>query len=227
MRIFTVFRVDNLNSSVTIFFFFFFNQKTAYYMRISDWSSDVCSSDLVDVVDDEADRLERAGHVGGLALDARPVEHVDAHGLRRDGAGRQAAEDVEDRLGLGHERALDRGAAGAATGLGRDAVADQLVGVEAGELATEGDEVAGVEVLVEPHVVHSGRDELVERAEVGEPAAHGLGDGAAPKDLLAGDATEVGGAVAHPVAVVGLVLAVPGAHNLAGRRTVATMAARH
>src|SRR3546814_7018991 len=28
------------------FFFFFFTQKTAYEMRISDWSSDVCSSDL-------------------------------------------------------------------------------------------------------------------------------------------------------------------------------------
>src|SRR3546814_4710585 len=26
---------------------FFFNQKTAYEMRISDWSSDVCSSDLM------------------------------------------------------------------------------------------------------------------------------------------------------------------------------------
>src|SRR3546814_1978656 len=30
-----------------ILFFFFFKQKTAYEMRISDWSSDVCSSDLV------------------------------------------------------------------------------------------------------------------------------------------------------------------------------------
>src|SRR3546814_14261627 len=28
-------------------FFFFFKQKTAYEMRISDWSSDVCSSDLL------------------------------------------------------------------------------------------------------------------------------------------------------------------------------------
>src|SRR3546814_4758787 len=28
------------------FFFFFFKQKTAYELRISDWSSDVCSSDL-------------------------------------------------------------------------------------------------------------------------------------------------------------------------------------
>src|SRR3546814_2785124 len=33
---------------------FFFKQKTAYEMRISDWSSDVCSSDLPDrnIVDD-------------------------------------------------------------------------------------------------------------------------------------------------------------------------------
>src|SRR3546814_1346956 len=30
-----------------MFFFFFFKQKTAYEMRISDWSSDVCSSDLL------------------------------------------------------------------------------------------------------------------------------------------------------------------------------------
>src|SRR3546814_9184428 len=29
-------------------FFFFFKQKTAYEMRISDWSSDVCSSDLTE-----------------------------------------------------------------------------------------------------------------------------------------------------------------------------------
>src|SRR3546814_11680926 len=33
-------------SSSYFFFFFFFKQKTAYEMRISDWSSDVCSSDL-------------------------------------------------------------------------------------------------------------------------------------------------------------------------------------
>src|SRR3546814_4363152 len=31
-----------------MFLFFFFKQKTAYEMRISDWSSDVCSSDLID-----------------------------------------------------------------------------------------------------------------------------------------------------------------------------------
>src|SRR3546814_8285209 len=33
--------------SIFLFFFFFFKQKTAYEVRISDWSSDVCSSDLL------------------------------------------------------------------------------------------------------------------------------------------------------------------------------------
>src|SRR3546814_8262007 len=32
--------------AVVLSFFFFFKQKTGYEMRISDWSSDVCSSDL-------------------------------------------------------------------------------------------------------------------------------------------------------------------------------------
>src|SRR3546814_19972358 len=32
--------------SFLVEYFFFFKQKTAYEMRISDWSSDVCSSDL-------------------------------------------------------------------------------------------------------------------------------------------------------------------------------------
>src|SRR3546814_2251903 len=42
------------------FLFFFFKQKTAYEMRISDWSSDVCSSDLLDrvVADDRTGRIE-------------------------------------------------------------------------------------------------------------------------------------------------------------------------
>src|SRR3546814_10145018 len=35
-----------LHSLFFVYFFFFFKQKTAYEMRISDWSSDVCSSDL-------------------------------------------------------------------------------------------------------------------------------------------------------------------------------------
>src|SRR3546814_12221259 len=40
--------VDSCRSALVdaMLFFFFFKQKTAYEMRISDWSSDVCSSDL-------------------------------------------------------------------------------------------------------------------------------------------------------------------------------------
>src|SRR3546814_14553206 len=40
--------------------FFVFKQKTAYEMRISDWSSDVCSSDLI---------VEEEGHLELVALD--------------------------------------------------------------------------------------------------------------------------------------------------------------
>src|SRR3546814_15976106 len=35
----------------------FFKQKTAYEMRISDWSSDVCSSDLMGKIEHEHDRI--------------------------------------------------------------------------------------------------------------------------------------------------------------------------
>src|SRR3546814_11712421 len=38
--------------------FFFFKQKTAYEMRISDWSSDVCSSDLDEIFRNNLARLE-------------------------------------------------------------------------------------------------------------------------------------------------------------------------
>src|SRR3546814_5040442 len=44
--------------------FFFFKQKTAYEMRISDWSSDVCSSDLhAELVSIEPVILGRAVHL--------------------------------------------------------------------------------------------------------------------------------------------------------------------
>src|SRR3546814_738315 len=63
---------------------FFFKQKTAYEMRISDWSSDVCSSDLEDLqqrVVDLGDVGEGFGRVEAGALvadedDAAGVDHV-------------------------------------------------------------------------------------------------------------------------------------------------------
>src|SRR3546814_7829742 len=45
------------------FYFFFFKQKTAYEMRISDWSSDVCSSDLALRVYAGLDRPSLDGHL--------------------------------------------------------------------------------------------------------------------------------------------------------------------
>src|SRR3546814_5789700 len=93
--------------------FFFFKQKTAYEMRISDWSSDVCSSDLLVV---ERRRLAAELHRGidldldapvGLGLDlARPgldevlvgsrgrrqeVLQAQDHLLRRGRRAREAA----------------------------------------------------------------------------------------------------------------------------------------
>src|SRR3546814_483413 len=91
--------------------FFFFKQKTAYEMRISDWSSDVCSSDLA--LDEPGDAVE----VGDLLADqARGDELVDrrddrAMGVAGDhrrgrrlavadvaGVGVDADDDVLDRL---------------------------------------------------------------------------------------------------------------------------------
>src|SRR3546814_6644029 len=56
-----------------IYYFFFFKQKTAYEMRISDWSSDVCSSDLMREFlcasrrGLSGRRLAAGGHQGGQA----------------------------------------------------------------------------------------------------------------------------------------------------------------
>src|SRR3546814_4259361 len=44
-----------------VFSFLFFKQKTAYEMRISDWSSDVCSSDLA-----VAQRFQAGGKTGAI-----------------------------------------------------------------------------------------------------------------------------------------------------------------
>src|SRR3546814_6175526 len=47
---------------VVLHSFFFFKQKTAYDMRISDWSSDVCSSDLFVPLLDSACHAHHAAH---------------------------------------------------------------------------------------------------------------------------------------------------------------------
>src|SRR3546814_5665891 len=56
-------------------FFFFFKQKTAYEMRISDWSSDVCSSDLQENWQKSAGWRKSLGHQVLL------FDPLDPHGL--------------------------------------------------------------------------------------------------------------------------------------------------
>src|SRR3546814_9154096 len=60
-----------------VIFFFFFKQKTAYEMRISDWSSDVCSSDLSSSLDGKVAFVTGADRNLGKAM---------ATALLRDGA---------------------------------------------------------------------------------------------------------------------------------------------
>src|SRR3546814_3344270 len=47
-----------------VFVLFFFKQKTAYEMRISDWSSDVCSSDLQQAQREAVRRNQQRGQDG-------------------------------------------------------------------------------------------------------------------------------------------------------------------
>src|SRR3546814_6897615 len=76
--------------------FFFFKQKTAYEMRISDWSSDVCSSDLRR----HAGRLD-AARLGAFHQRDPLLEHRDGRVLqaRIGHALRFAGETPSDFLG--------------------------------------------------------------------------------------------------------------------------------
>src|SRR3546814_2972818 len=84
--------VCNFVSCWSFIVFFFFKQKTAYEMRISDWSSDVCSSDLgahavleIGLVD-RACSLDRVHEAQGrLRQDAADHAHLGRSEERRVG----------------------------------------------------------------------------------------------------------------------------------------------
>src|SRR3546814_2778932 len=69
--------------SLLYLLFFFFKQKTAYEMRISDWSSDVCSSDLA------VRRHPRDAALPVLRRPARPLRRRPGRGARRRRDGHQ------------------------------------------------------------------------------------------------------------------------------------------
>src|SRR3546814_17232625 len=97
-------------------FFFFFKQKTAYEMRISDWSSDVCSSDLLPV--QLPDRLCAAGEPeegGDLALYPAAAAAGADQGRDPPCRGRSSGGDLghdEQRSRSGGDRCLVRGQLG-------------------------------------------------------------------------------------------------------------------
>src|SRR3546814_8736898 len=67
-----------LSSEYGLSILFFFKQKTAYEMRISDWSSDVCSSDL----DRTHEHEDKAGFANALvATNATRAPHHHGIGL--------------------------------------------------------------------------------------------------------------------------------------------------
>src|SRR3546814_6572985 len=84
-------------------FFFFFKQKTAYEMRISDWSSDVCSSDLIleDRMDRKFDR-DAARIADAVAHPACEIE-VDAVARRQIAARLRDADDRSEERRVGKE----------------------------------------------------------------------------------------------------------------------------
>src|SRR3546814_5085831 len=80
--------------------FFFFKQKTAYEMRISDWSSDVCSSDLGDRVGKRYQQRAHAARAG--TYQDRSV----ASGKRQYQC--RAERGADDRGAREHAAAVDR-----------------------------------------------------------------------------------------------------------------------
>src|SRR3546814_3869342 len=91
--------------------FFFFKQKTAYEMRISDWSSDVCSSDLPagrfrNFMSYDRQWLEREGSEDsfgrGLWALGRTAELTRSHGLKL------WATSLADRVKIGRASCRER-----------------------------------------------------------------------------------------------------------------------
>src|SRR3546814_10363084 len=81
----------------SVVFFFFFKQKTAYEMRISDWSSDVCSSDLVGQASKAVNHL-----LGVLGAERRGADRLRfaTREQRRTMRARQEADDRLNRANL-------------------------------------------------------------------------------------------------------------------------------
>src|SRR3546814_10182453 len=106
-----------------IFFFCFCKQKTAYELRISDWSSDVCSSDLLAQRDMDGhghdaqpvggqhhhrgDAAAQGGEIFGMAgmaeaggIERRLVDRIGDHGAGLATAGKRSEEHASELQSL-------------------------------------------------------------------------------------------------------------------------------
>src|SRR3546814_12839454 len=93
--------------------FFFFKQKTAYEMRISDWSSDVCSSDLLtDAAEgfDDASELEQWRARSAAVGRTHAVAHAGnmLQDLSRDRKSVVEGKSVSVRVDLGGRRIIKK-----------------------------------------------------------------------------------------------------------------------
>src|SRR3546814_6760949 len=75
--------------------FFFFKQKTAYEMRISDWSSDVCSSDLAEI-NLRAGDIANMGFAREAGVPVILIGDIDRGGVVASLVGTRAVLDPDD-----------------------------------------------------------------------------------------------------------------------------------
>src|SRR3546814_6469301 len=94
-----------LNFYVYFVCVFFFKQKTAYEMRISDWSSDVCSSDLPGEHHGEGQQANHQAELDGVV--APKVRHRRYPGGQGQGQGGHAGE-VHTGDGRSEERRVGK-----------------------------------------------------------------------------------------------------------------------
>src|SRR3546814_4754740 len=87
--------------------FFFFKQKTAYEMRISDWSSDVCSSDLNIRLPIPDLTEERRKELAKLASQYAEKARIAVRNVRRDGMDGLKADEKKGEISQDEQKRLE------------------------------------------------------------------------------------------------------------------------